>query len=556
MHDSMSGFPQIRQTVEETLGVTISTDWWTACCDALSSAGFAVDIVLSHILVSDLRDVVRPSSTTTDASRQLQLAIQQSQNSSTPKQQLPSTFHLLCQLEEAVDMSLTQEARLSNHPTKPSRCLKLFLTDGIHYFVGVEVLPFLSQWTPGSKLRLQGPLTIRWGLLQLHSGNATFLGGQVEELVKAQAKAREQAQKIGGVGVDATIRALIGTNPVEEEMMDEGEGESGDVLGRPLVSATAHDRTLAEQSTPTPVLQRPSNYNSNQNPPSWQPASVPAPFMTLQHVPHTVNDSGGQNSATRVTAIPTNTASSSRRNVNDLNVVGNHQTASVSARQSVNPYQQRSTDATPTTRSVSETTNITSTLSSRPETTIGDITPLPPRTLTTLNPYSSSTTASRPISAIPTQAHDCNIHFTELRTLLLRGIQEPTSVETQLSKTFNVTLIQKGGNLHFNIGKEKCAGKKQYNFEIHATFGVLESPYVIACKLPSRIIEPLFQKSPAELRALTRTDRQASNRIVEEGGTRVRQEYFGKLRTWKATLIEGTQSMDDIQNPILILEPV
>lgn len=130
-------------------------------------------------------------------------------------------------------------------------------------------------------------------------------------------------------------------------------------------------------------------------------------------------------------------------------------------------------------------------------------------------------------------------------------------LQNNLSKTFQVTLIQKGGNLHFNIGKDKRSGKKkQYHFEIHATFGVPESPELIACQLPSSILEPLFPISPAELRALTRTDRPASNQIVDQGGARIRQEFFGKLQPWQATLIPGATALDDIQHPILLIQPI
>ena len=69
-------------------------------------------------------------------------------------------------------------------------------------------------------------------------------------------------------------------------------------------------------------------------------------------------------------------------------------------------------------------------------------------------------------------------------------------------------------------------------------------------------MEPLFPISPAELRALTRIDRPASNQIVEQGGTRIRQEFFGKLQPWHATLLPGATSLNDIQQPILMIRPL
>jgi hypothetical protein len=131
---------------------------------------------------------------------------------------------------------------------------------------------------------------------------------------------------------------------------------------------------------------------------------------------------------------------------------------------------------------------------------------------------------------------------------------------------------QWGTSIHFNIGKEKIGKKtKVYHFEMHATFGDgsvggdenINEVVVVACHLPSQWIEPLFEKSPSELRALSRTDKASSQDIATRGGERVRQIFFEPVRTWKAsliptiidTMIPGTR-LDDIATPILVLEPI
>jgi hypothetical protein len=172
-----------------------------------------------------------------------------------------------------------------------------------------------------------------------------------------------------------------------------------------------------------------------------------------------------------------------------------------------------------------------------------------------------------------------SMSFEELRNLLTQLVQNRPLYESyyQQRKAFQVDLLQKGGRMYFNIDKEKQPGskkKKQYIFQIHATFGVKSSnDLLLSCKLPSPLIEPYFEKSPADLRALSRADRQASNQIVDIGGQRVKQAYFESMRTWKATLYpspdqvfggasttnNGTTTnfeLQDVMNPILVLEPV
>lgn len=66
------------------------------------------------------------------------------------------------------------------------RVLQLTLTDGVQYVEAMEYKPIQSlniNLTPGVKIRLSGPVTIRRGRLMLQEQNIRILGGEVEELL-------------------------------------------------------------------------------------------------------------------------------------------------------------------------------------------------------------------------------------------------------------------------------------------------------------------------------------------------------------------------------------
>lgn len=197
-------------------------------------------------------------------------------------------FRWMVQIEEVVDVSQGTTARLEVHNSQNQhRCLKLAFSDGYHPITGyslhspeqqeVENIPFRSNnndnnnnnnnstttrgtdvttsstWSsdfflvamevtpipnlsihglPGIKLLLTAPITIRHGILLLHPGNATVLGGHVPQFVPIQKRAWEQAKRLAGVGVDPTIQALIGSDLPEDEereqeiLYDDAAGET------------------------------------------------------------------------------------------------------------------------------------------------------------------------------------------------------------------------------------------------------------------------------------------------------------------------------------------
>ncbi|KAK9887575.1 hypothetical protein WA026_023382 [Henosepilachna vigintioctopunctata] len=111
------------------------------------------------------------------------------------------------QVMQVVDISKPkywqiQQIRKENILTKPQRnesndsvgtgkrVLQLSLTDGVQYVEAIEYKPITVldiNLTPGIKVRLSGPITIRRGRLMLQEKNIRILGGEVESLLVSNA---------------------------------------------------------------------------------------------------------------------------------------------------------------------------------------------------------------------------------------------------------------------------------------------------------------------------------------------------------------------------------
>jgi RecQ-mediated genome instability protein 1 len=225
--------------LETIAGVRVSQDWLTACRAHLRETRLAetADSILHQVLHSDLRDVVSRQ----DDDGMLRRALQEE------FAELPESFRLMVQVEELLDVSLNAEARLSVGPASPTsptpvgnqhmRCLKLYFSDGylllggIH-LVGMEMAPIpdLSVHSKaGLKLILKGPLTCRFGIIMCSPSNTNVLGGSVVSLMEMQQKTLEQAQRLAGVGVDPTVKALI-WNPIGAEEEGEGTNTHGAII--------------------------------------------------------------------------------------------------------------------------------------------------------------------------------------------------------------------------------------------------------------------------------------------------------------------------------------
>eukprot|EP00559_Dactyliosolen_fragilissimus_P002570 CAMPEP_0184867188 /NCGR_PEP_ID=MMETSP0580-20130426/25337_1 /TAXON_ID=1118495 /ORGANISM="Dactyliosolen fragilissimus" /LENGTH=710 /DNA_ID=CAMNT_0027367289 /DNA_START=94 /DNA_END=2223 /DNA_ORIENTATION=- len=207
---------------------------------------------------------------------------------------LPDDFRLMVQIEELLDVSLNAEARVSVGPASPNaptpvgnqrlRCLKMCISDGyfpnglsqsrttendtldgdhngnqnhdlnVEHIIAMEEnpIPNLSVHSrAGIKVLLRGPIVVRLGILMLHEGNATILGGCIPSYLRVQKKAREAAARLAGVGVDPTVKALI-WNPHTgmEQDEDEGDHESGDVQAAQNHSQALNDTSLNTNVNP------------------------------------------------------------------------------------------------------------------------------------------------------------------------------------------------------------------------------------------------------------------------------------------------------------------
>jgi hypothetical protein len=372
MTDSSSIYRQL----EEKLGGIRPSAHWQSACEAFlrqeQAQGRAIeaDAVMQQILHADLRDVIRPVGNNIPANQspyaRLRRAMQQSQpppnnNSaaSSSKQTLDASFKILVQVEEVLDVSKNAEARLElgpasqNAPTpvgnQRNRLLKLCCTDGFDDGRPIIVMeespiPNLSVNTlAGCKILLFGPITVRWGVLICHEGNAAVLGGYVDALVEMQQHALQQAKQVAGVGIDPTIRALIGTTPPdleeEEQHQDEGEGASGDVVMAPAPMTT---------TTTYPPAPPATTHNMMMPPPQQQGRGAP----TVSSI--------SNNSYSTSTSASTSNMSSHR-----IGAGSNATTPSTTAATSHNPY--ASSSSSSYSNNSSNSTNVNNPYASRPQ---------------------------------------------------------------------------------------------------------------------------------------------------------------------------------------------
>lgn len=619
--------PSIRAQLLQTAGVNPSEDWITACLTHLRLTNTeTADAVLHQVLHSDLRDVVRPISSgaapSDGAHAVLRSNIHQSQQSEARKAVLPASFRLMIQVEELLDVSLNAEKRFSVGPASPSaptpvgnqssRLLKLFVADGhvppLH-LIAMEISPIRNisvQSLAGIKVLLKGPLEIRHGMLQLHPGCATVLGGKVDHLVTIQRQALEQAQRVAGVGVDPTVRALIGTTPIEQEQEDdEGEAESGDVSVRarvppqrvvPLpprvpaappqarpethrvqqqttVMAHAQRRNGPGLVTPQPGTSSHTQMRSEPQRVSQQSAAVevqrrpPQPSQpvrsgfttasalhqqTLQQRQPLASQPPQQSRQQIPVARPSRTNPYARKSP----VVPPSEPALTPVS---NPYARNvvtaATTATPripaTASRPAETTRNTNPYAAAPPSTRNTQPTTAPSSMGTRMVELSMDSENRPINVpLSSQASSSQdsyagimrdpLSFEELVSLLQRVVNDKKLYEQYVGKVFVVPAKMKGAQKYFNIDKKNKKARKKnknddkYEYVMNCSFtgtGGAEVLVVIA----DDILREHFELPPGEMRKLSRENRPASQKFVDEGGRAVMKELY-KLRSFEMTL--------------------
>jgi len=126
--------------------------------------------------------------------------------------------------------------------------------------IAMEVSPIRDLSThsqAGIKILLRGPIDVRLGVLHLHEGNVIVLGGCVAELVEVQKQAHEQAKRTAGIGVDATVRALVSNHTTDDgddgddNVTDESEQASSDLVRVTDNTSGGATSTAAMNSTTT-----------------------------------------------------------------------------------------------------------------------------------------------------------------------------------------------------------------------------------------------------------------------------------------------------------------
>jgi len=663
----------IRTALATTLAVEPSSDWLNACLNHLQNQLQRVpttDDVLFQILYSDLRDVVRSASTlasddgfqtaaaaafatrNTDcvASQKLREGIHKSSLAShNYTQLLPESFMLLCQLEEVADVAKSAEQRLGGHSNNnnsnhqphrgprasASRCCKVFLSDGhssgkenmagtSSLMVGVETspIPGLSPTSlAGSKVLLKGPLEIRHESLLLHGGNCVVLGGCNPVLAEHQNQARLVAQKKAGVGVEPTVRALIGStgflgdDDVDENNNDEAHEASGDVVRRPP------QRQQQQQPRPSVPTERTSTaasalYNRNtSNIPNVSNNRSPLTAGRKRNASQISNHSN----ITTTRSLP----SSAARNPYTSTSVRTQPTSQSTAR---NPYETSSTQqrALQKHHRPASLTSVPETTQASGSTTAARITPIsnshvipnttnssdkwPQQSSKTLRNNTETSASIKPTQKITTNQSPPSPHFLysdppppsidsdsthdhvaqkmafpNLRKLLLEmvGNREMYQSYYQQKISFRVELlVPNPKNFQFDVvkapkptsgeissPKTKTKSKKKYEYFTSALFGSSShASSLLACKIHPQLLEPCFDVSANELRALSRKDGQRCQSITHRGGETVKKRYFSS-RVWKATLclqtdkifdgdraaISPEDKLGDLKHPILLL---
>jgi hypothetical protein len=595
----------------------------TACLRALSQPqqqqrrrrqSPGADDVLEQVLYHDLRDVVRTfatdntnhtanSNSTTNAlteetlpSAQLRQAIQQSQQGGTHgfRGALPPSFALMVQIEEVLDVSANAMSRLENgslasnnntgnhRPPSAKRCLKIAYTDGYNppsgdavyreddltpheslVAVEVQVIPDLNVTSPaGLKVLLHGPMEIRRGVAFWHPGNVTVLGGQVSALVARQRQALELAQRAAGVGVDPTVRALIGTtSSTPEEENDEGEHESGDVIaGRTVPLAPPPAANPPPISYPPPTALTPTgpihttatsattNVSHTENPyqvqrfTSQPVAATPPPAPTGNPYNRTASRSTPPTmvaNARQPSSSSTNSSWSSHasRHISGSNSNSCETTRTHTNRSPVNPYTRAGTTTSQRKPTVPLSTN----------TRVSGLLPADEQVI--LIDEDNSTPMKEEVVMVEDdvamkESNDCHTttayhdFYKTLHSLVEGG---PDLFGKAIQQEWLVELKQMiSTRVDFNVISRKQLGSKRkvYEYWLLYKFGDPENcDHLVTCRLDTLIVEESFGYSAADLRKLRKMQSSEAQRISKEGGQRIAAR-IAKRQLYRVTLID------------------
>ena len=382
----------LRNVIREPSSSSINSNAAAVNMDAVNTAAAAAAMQLRQAIS---QSKMKNSSNNSNAANNSNSSNNSSRNN---KAVLPQNFQLMIQLEEVVDGSQNSEQRLAsmggnslttsssnnsnqynnnnNNRSEKWRSLKMVFSDGYYsngrrtysnnndnnndddddqennVLYAMEISPITNLSTasvPGTKILLHGPITIRYGMLQLNDENAFVIGGQVPFWREIWTKAREKALREGGVGVDPTIKALI-WNPLmgNEEEVDEGEGESGDVTAPrappPQQQQQQPPHGGGQSHTTLPVI-TPNHSMENRTQSHHQRGNNHVTNTTTTTRNHNINPTGVTNMNNAATSRRENfrqtTLDSYPKQNRTVTAAAAATTATTAAAVTSNPYQQR-----------------------------------------------------------------------------------------------------------------------------------------------------------------------------------------------------------------------
>ena len=629
--------------LQSCAGITISRTWMIAFQTHLQSQNKNPNdenTILLQILHSDLREVINDhddsapqlQSDHSDSMKILRKCLEASMtgsfhstipplSSSSALNDQSSPFRLMVQVEELLDVSMNAETRYAHGPapqTAPSpvgqqknRCLKLLISDGsvdnVKPMVALEIKPIPNLSTnseAGIKLLLRPPISIRYGVLLLHEGNAEVLGGCIPSLIDTQKKAMERAEKNSMVNVDPTIRALINqdanfTFGEDDEENDEREASSSDVLptNSPAITATNLSTNFSSTTSRTAIntniqpvnTSNESNANANDNTNTNTNANnditennilMQATSRPLTRDQDTIRHQSLRKPSTMNTTIDASTNKSTHSSlyqngqiqkgdkvINPYAKPLEQESRSISASLQTNSTQPRSVTFTDVSQS-NNTRNITANPYATPKvkrlnkTTPGSGLKTSPLDLITppdncsphpnSNPAINKTPPPHTPSSLPMSptALTTPVSFDELLHYMSQSILSISTYKTFEEKIFIVPSKMIGAHKDFNIIKDPNRQKskkekkdkkphRKYNYTMTCNWiGPISSSSkssdasttesstalsrpLITCKLSNSLLEPYFALSADDMRKLNRTNKEKSQKLVQEGGCKV-----------------------------------
>ena len=134
-----------------------------------------------------------------------------------------------------------------------------------------------------------------------------------------------------------------------------------------------------------------------------------------------------------------------------------------------------------------------------------------------------------------------------------RIVQNRQLYEQYQDKIFVVPLKMKGKHVYFNIEKKKKRRKKEdkYEYVMTSHFTGTGQQQLVTVVVSDDILRPHFRLAPGDMRQLSRDDRRASQKLVDEGGASVIAE-LGTLKSWEVCLCSTAEEF--FAKPVVALD--